>query len=251
MSLHRAGLLAITTLFTAGLTSAASAGCCDWGAAAPLSYAPPVAYGASVGCGGCGSAVYAAPVAYAMPTSFAYRTGCGGCGRSVTLVAPSPIYVVNQGPHYSGPGIMTYKTYSTGEHAGAYPYVHGAGMSYTGYDGGPYANPADYRPSVYRGPAIGVAPSARIIHRYTRPRALRVRADRHMIAPRAVAARIYRHAAVAPRALDVRMPRHIVAPRALDVRIPRHTAAPRGIDVRTPRPAVTPRAHDRKGKVRG
>lgn len=209
MSLHRAGLMAITTLLTVGLTSAASAGCCDWGAAAPIAYAPPVAYGPSIGCGSCGAAVYAAPaVAYAAPA--VYGTGCGGCARGVTLIAPSPIYVVNQGPHYSGPGIMTYKTYSTGGYAGAYPYVYGAGTAYTGYDGGPYANPATYhRRAIYRSPAIAVAPSARIYHRYVYPRALRVRADRY-IAPRAVA---YRHAAVVARPY-VRPVRHMAVPRA-------------------------------------
>ena len=184
MSLHRDGLMAITTMFTAGLASAAFAGCCDWGMSAPpVAYAAPFGY-AGTGCGGCGAAVYAAPVTYAAPV--VYGTGCGGCGRPVTLVAPSPIYVVDQGPHYSGPAIMTYKTYATGGYAGAYPYVYPAGTAYTGYDGGPYANPADYRPSVYVGPRIGVAPGARIIHRYVGPRVASVRVHRQVVvAPRA------------------------------------------------------------------
>ena len=61
MSVHRAILFAITALFTAGMTSIASAGCCDWGASAPIAYAP-------TGCGGgCGTPtaaiIYAQPVA--------------------------------------------------------------------------------------------------------------------------------------------------------------------------------------------
>ena len=65
MSLNRIVLVGLATLFTAGISSAASAGCCGWGAAAPVAYAP-VSY-ASAGCGGCGTStaavVYAQPVA--------------------------------------------------------------------------------------------------------------------------------------------------------------------------------------------
>ena len=58
MSLHRAILFAITALFTAGMTSIASAGCCDWGVPAPVAYAP-------AGCGGCGAPT--AAIIYAQP----------------------------------------------------------------------------------------------------------------------------------------------------------------------------------------
>jgi hypothetical protein len=75
-------------------SSAASAGGCGW-------------------CGGCGQAFYA--------------TGLVACDAQ-------PFYVVNHGPVYSGPAIMTYPTYT----ARAYPYVHGGcgfsscyGVSYT------------------------------------------------------------------------------------------------------------------------
>jgi hypothetical protein len=59
-------------------------------------------------------------------------TGCAGCGRPVAHgPAPTPIYVVNQGPQYSGPGFMIpFKTYSpaTGlAWPGRYPYISGRG----------------------------------------------------------------------------------------------------------------------------
>ena len=77
---------------------------------APVTYAEPVFAG---GCGGCG-----APLAtYAQPAvgrgGGCGCSGCGGCGGGYatpaiepTPIAPSPIYVVNQGPDYTGPGIM-------------------------------------------------------------------------------------------------------------------------------------------------
>jgi hypothetical protein len=148
MSLHRVGLMAITTLFTAGMTSMAFAGCCGWDVpvrpvvysayaggcgGCGATYAAPIVYSAySSGCGGCGTAAYAAPVAYTSPVG--YASGCGGCGSAVvysqpTPIAPAPIYVVNQGPHYAGPGIMVpYKTYSPAAYAAPaynYPYVAG------------------------------------------------------------------------------------------------------------------------------
>lgn len=161
MSLHRLTLVALATLFT-GITSAAFAGCCEWGAAAPVFYASNY----SNGCGGCGvqmtyaveqpALVYAEPV---MPAPFpvaTWGTGCG-CHQSVFYAAayaepqivPAPIYVVNQGPEYSGPGIMMpYRTWSPAVAAAIdYPYVsHGYGRPY--YHGARYA----YREHVYGHP---------------------------------------------------------------------------------------------------
>jgi hypothetical protein len=157
MSLHRVGLMAITTLFTAGMTSMAFAGCCGWGVQAqPVVYAASgyaggcggcgtsVVYAAPSGCGGCGTAAYAAPITYAAPV--AYGSGCGGCGSAV--VAPAAIYVVNQGPEYAGNGLsVPYRTYSPSAYAAPaneYPYMPG------------YAEEAP-RPRyhhVYRGPRV-------------------------------------------------------------------------------------------------
>ena len=72
MSLHRVTLVALATLFT-GITSAAFAGCCEWGAAAPVVYASSY----SNGCGGCGVV-----------------SGCGGCGTQMTYAVEqaAPVY---------------------------------------------------------------------------------------------------------------------------------------------------------------
>lgn len=141
MTIRRAMLFVIASLFTAGMTSVASAGCCGWGA--------PVAYAAG-GCGGCGTpsaaAVFAEPVAPALPPVAGWGAGWGtGCACShrfvypavpaatLTPIAPAPIYVVNQGPYYTGPGIMApYHTWSAGSYVtpGAYPYLHGYGHGY-------------------------------------------------------------------------------------------------------------------------
>ena len=56
--------------------------------------------------------------------------GCGACGGSIAYapqIAQSPLYVVNQGPEYSGPGFMSpYRTYSPYRDVAApanYPYI--------------------------------------------------------------------------------------------------------------------------------
>lgn len=149
MSLHRSVFLAVATLCSAGLSSAALANCCGWGnpapayhaasgcgscgvaAYAPITYATPIAEAPiGIGCGACGTpaavatfapaprwggcgscgaptaaATFAAPVA---PTP-TWGTGCGACG---VRTRPAPLYVVNQGPEYTGPGVMVpYRTW--------------------------------------------------------------------------------------------------------------------------------------------
>jgi hypothetical protein len=181
MSLHRVTLFALAALFTAGISSAASACCGGWGAQAPVAYAPaPVTYGYS-GCGGCGAptaaAVYAEPVAPA-PAPVAWSGGCscacGGC-RGFFLsyatpaaepmpIAPAPIYVVNQGPDYTGPGIMVpYHTWTPAQSyvtPGAYPYMSGYGGYGYGY------RHYGYRGYGYRGYGYGMhrvfAPRVRV-----------------------------------------------------------------------------------------
>ena len=120
---------------------------------------------ALAGCGGCSSAAvlyaqpHVAPVLYAQPQptalyawpqSYGYAS-CGGCstasyGVDVIHTQPhmvkQPIYVVNQGPHYSGAGIMVpTRTWSKGGHTGHYPYV----AQQAWYDGGPYSDPMGHR----------------------------------------------------------------------------------------------------------
>jgi len=109
------------------MTSIASAGCCDWGVPAPIAYAP-------AGCGGCGAPtaaiIYAQPVAPAPVIVSTWNTGCG-CQRPVVYAAPAPIYVVNQGPEYAGPGLMVpYRTWSPAAAyapESEYPYIRGYG----------------------------------------------------------------------------------------------------------------------------
>jgi hypothetical protein len=168
MSFHRVMIAALAALFVTGTASVATAGCggCRWGGLAPFAYAPAPLY-VSGGCGGCGSlAVTYAPPVYA-PPAFAPApppiapapiavdhwdtggwSGCGwggcggigcgcgscGCGRGLLYglaAAPGPIYVVNQGPEYTGPGIMVpYRTYSPQAGFVApydYPYISGPG----------------------------------------------------------------------------------------------------------------------------
>jgi len=167
MSFHRFVFVALAALFTVGMTSIASAGgCCDLGYSAPVAYVQvaPVSYG---GCGGCGAPT--AAVVYALPvvpapiavntccggnawggtsywgggngwgaTSVGWGGGCGNCGGAVSwgggcggCGGGSPLYVVNQGPVYSGPGLMQpYATYSPDTAyapATDYPYVPGYG----------------------------------------------------------------------------------------------------------------------------
>ncbi len=132
MSFHRATFAALAVMLTAGTTSVAF-GCCGTGFSGPVVYA-------TSGCGGCGAP---APIAYVPPPPPPpppvavpmWGAGCG-CGRGLvfaapalapTPVAPAPIYVVNQGPDYTGPGLMVpYRTWSPeAAYAPAinYPYV--------------------------------------------------------------------------------------------------------------------------------
>jgi hypothetical protein len=168
MSFYRAGLVACAAFFATGMASVAFAGCGGCGGgfvvetyAQPMVYAPPVGYAPP--------AFEYAPQAYAPPPvalpppplpiapapiavdhwDTGGRGGCGcGCGCNRGFFGggslfggpgPAPIYIVNQGPEYSGPGIMVpYTAYApeAGLAApGTYPYIGRYG--YPGY-GQPY-----------------------------------------------------------------------------------------------------------------
>ena len=170
MSFHRATLVALATLFTLGMTSLASAQCCNnW------SYSLPV----NSGCGGCGTpayaAVYAVPVA---PAPIAVSSCCGGggwsggagwggCGCGGGFAGASSLYVVNQGPQFSGPGLtVPYGTYAPQmAYAPATDYPYAPAAYGPGYDPGygygpppyrPYYSHRYYRPRyAYRGPGYG------------------------------------------------------------------------------------------------
>jgi len=134
MSLHRVVLAGLAAVFTVSMTSLASAGGWGWGAG--------WGSGWGGGCGICGApsaaVVYAQPVApLPPPPPPIVGPGCG-C-HSVLFapppappieplpIAPAPIYVVNQGPEYSGPGIMVpYHTWrpTPGYGPPGYHYAH-------------------------------------------------------------------------------------------------------------------------------
>jgi hypothetical protein len=71
-----------------------------------------------------------APIAVDHWDTNGWGGGCGGCGYRAAI---NPLYTVNQGPAYTGPGLMVpFGTYSaaTGVAApGAYPYI-GSGRYY-------------------------------------------------------------------------------------------------------------------------
>ena len=161
MYLYRIGLVAFVTLFAATMASVAFAGCGACGGyavtyapvyAPPALYAPPppppVVYvpapvvplaaapivvdhwdtgGCGWGCGGCGNC----------GGWGGWSSWGGGCGCGVYAAVPAPLYVVNQGPQFSGPGVMVpFQTYSPyAGVAGEYPYV---GHSYYRGYGHPY-----------------------------------------------------------------------------------------------------------------
>jgi hypothetical protein len=121
MSLNRIVVVGLAAVFTVGMTSFASAGGWGWGGG--------WGGGWSSGCGGCAAPtaaiVYAQPVAPLpppVPVTVGWGGGCGCGHQSVvyaappiepTPIAPAPIYVVNQGPTYEGPGItVPYHTWT-------------------------------------------------------------------------------------------------------------------------------------------
>lgn len=161
MSLYRVVLAGLAAVFTVGMTSLASAGCYGCGMPAPIQYAPSY-------CGGCG--VPTAAIVYAQPVTYGFAGGCGCGHQSVvyaappiapTPIAPAPIYVVNQGPEYDGPGItVPYHTWAPVSAYGPvaeYPDDEGYGMGYGyrhhfyGHRYGPGYGPGygyRYRPSL-------------------------------------------------------------------------------------------------------
>jgi hypothetical protein len=160
MSFQRSILVAIATLITVGMTQVAFAqnGCGGCGTAvyAPVIYAVPIAPAPiAVGCGNCGApvtccapsvAIYAAPVAQwsggcggcTAPVGYGGGySGCGNCGVPAVYTTPAPLYVVNQGPDFEGPGLMVpYHSYAPpAQYAPPPAYPPYAG----GYAGGGYA----------------------------------------------------------------------------------------------------------------
>ena len=202
MSFKRSILVAIATLITMGMTQVAFAqyGCGGCGTAvyAPVIYATPVAPAPiAVGCGNCEApvtccapsvAAYAAPVAQwgsgcgGCGTSVGYGgygggyggygggyggySGCGNCGVPAVYTTPAPLYVVNQGPAFEGPGLMVpYHSYAPPvEYAPPPAYPPYAGGYAGGYGGG-YAH--RYYPRAM-GPRYGYGPRPMMHRSYWR-----------------------------------------------------------------------------------
>jgi hypothetical protein len=141
---------------------AAPAACC----AMPVAPAPCCAMPAPApivsGCGGCGMSL---PILSALtggggcggcgapaPVVSAWGGGCGGCGAPAACcgtpavyTTPAPVYVVNQGPDYTGPGIMEpYRTYAPPAQYAPPP----AYPPYAGYGPRPYYPVHHYYPNV-------------------------------------------------------------------------------------------------------
>ena len=163
MSFHRAIFVAVATFVTVGMTSGAFAGCGGCGGWSSC----------TTWDGGCGAGF--APTTHAVPVTTYEQPlapapiGVAGCGCrgliafEAARVSPSPVYVVNRGPEYSGPGIMEpYRIYAPSTQyapTASYPYIPGYGphprypvgphITYRehGYDRPHQAGPRAYRPA--------------------------------------------------------------------------------------------------------
>lgn len=127
--------------------------CCSWSGCGNCGWSDW-----SGGCGSCGVTAWNGGGC----GNCGYGGGCGNCGP-VAYAAPS-VYVVNQGPVYSGAPVMAYQTYTPETAyvpATDYPYVPGSGYGY-GYGTVP-AYPPYYRRPYY---APRYAYRRPYIHRY-------------------------------------------------------------------------------------
>jgi hypothetical protein len=181
MSLHRITLFGLAVSFVAGMTPAAFAG---WGGGcggcaapsaaivfaqpvAPLPPPVPMPLPVNVGCGCHAPPIAPPPPLLPPPAPVVWSGGCGCHAPAIfappvpaavpTPIEPAPIYVVNQGPDYTGPGIMvpfhTWTREPTFAPPAAYPYVPGYGYGYgphlgarIAYGGRFYGHPRLYGP---------------------------------------------------------------------------------------------------------
>jgi hypothetical protein len=142
MSSHRVSIVALAAVFMVAMTSLASA-CCtpvvsgETNSPNPIPLAP--------------APIYVGPWSNSWsdnPRSFGPSlVASGGCGCCGCGAAPSPLYVVDQGPTYTGAGVMVpFLTYTP---ATSYPYVSGC----CGSDPG-VAPPRQSPPLVRKAPAL-------------------------------------------------------------------------------------------------
>jgi hypothetical protein len=156
MASYRVVVAGLAAVFTVGMTSLASAGGWGWGGPGWGSgWGGPGGFGGWGGCGHCGApsaaVVYAQPVApLPPPPPPIVGPGCG-CHSVVFAappiapvpIAPAPIYVVNQGPEFSGPGVTvpfhTWRPtpgYGPGPHWRGYGWGHRYGYAVHGWQYG-------------------------------------------------------------------------------------------------------------------
>jgi hypothetical protein len=139
-------------------------GTCGATAYAPIVYATPIApapISVGYGCGTCGTPT--AAVTFVPPVAPTPTYGCGGCGSPAVYTQPAPLYVVNQGPDFTGPGVtVPYETYAPPAQYAPPPYYPsyyrphsyyrgGYAGAYRGGYGGGYYRHAYYHPHAYYG----------------------------------------------------------------------------------------------------
>ena len=114
LPLLRAAAVGCGEAYAAPAYAQGGCGTCGATAYAPIVYATPIApapIAVGYGCGACGTPT--AAVTFVPPVAPTPTYGCGGCGSPAVYNAPAPLYVVNQGPDFSGPGVtVPYETYA-------------------------------------------------------------------------------------------------------------------------------------------
>jgi hypothetical protein len=121
---------------------AVGTGCGNCGAPVTCcAFAQPVAPVAQWGggCGGCGAqAVYGGVAGYGGGYNGGGYSGCGNCGVPAVYTTPAPLYVVNQGPAFEGPGVMVpFHSYAPpAQYAPPPAYPPYADAPEEGYEGG-------------------------------------------------------------------------------------------------------------------
>lgn len=178
MSFHRSIFVAVATVFAVGMAPSAFAQCCGYAPApvyaapapcgvcgtvyAPIVYATPVAPAPiGVGCGVCGTPTAAVTFVPPVAPTPVPGWGCGGCApvtwnpcntcgiQTPVYTQPAPLYVVNQGPSYAGPGVMVpFHTYAPPAQYAPAPY---APFYPHRYYPRPYWHHAYYHPRMYWG----------------------------------------------------------------------------------------------------
>ena len=192
MSFHRSVFVALATVFVVGMAPSAFAQCCGYQAPAQTYYAPapveqgcacggvqayaPIVYATpvapapiNVGCGACGTPIAAMTFAPQVAPTPTWGNGCGVCGAPAPVAynpcntcgeaatpvytQPAPLYVTNQGPDYSGAGIVVpYRTYAPQAQYAPGPYYPSYARRYYPR---PYYHHAYYAPRYYGRPNYG------------------------------------------------------------------------------------------------